>query len=238
MIKKAILIIFTVFLCMSCSVKETNVLVFTKTAGYRHKSIETGKQAFKKWATAENWKISFTENEQDLNDEKLKNIDVVVFMNTTENVFDEKSKKAFKKYIQNGGGFVGLHGASDTEFEWEWYTNMIGAQFRDHPKIQKAKLLVNTAENHPAIKHLEETFYVTDEWYNFKEPVSENVTVLISLDETSYEGKKMDGVHPISWIQEYKGGRIFYTGMGHTKEIYSNPLFVKHIVEGVNWASN
>lgn len=217
--------------------ENINVLIFSKTAGYRHKSIETGQEQFKKWGEKENWKVEITEDTSYLSDSNLKEVDVLVFLNTTLDVLDENSRKALVKYMNEGGGYVGIHAASDTEYNWPWYHQMVGAQFISHPKVQEAKVDVNHTCNHPSIKHFEDSFKVEDEWYNFKDSVLSRVNVLLTLDESSYEGKRMNKNHPIAWYQYYEGGRMFYTGMGHTKEIYSNPAYVKHVVEGVNWAA-
>lgn len=217
--------------------ETTSVLVFSKTAGWRHKSIETGKEQFKKWAKLENWNVSFSEETSYLSDANLSKTNVLIFLNTTGDILDEVSKTAIKKFINNGGGFVGIHSACDTEFNWDWYAKMLGAQFKSHPKTQQAKIDVNHSCNHPSIEHFDKTFTVVDEWYNFKEPVLEHVNVLLTLDESSYEGKKMNQNHPIAWYHYYEGGRVFYTGMGHTKEIFSNPDYEKHIIEAVNWTA-
>lgn len=217
--------------------KNINVAVFSKTAGFRHESIETGIAHFKKWAKTSNWDIVFSEETSFFSDENLAFTDVLVFLNTTGDILDESSKKAIKKYINKGGGFVGIHSASDTEYNWPWYYQMIGAQFKSHPKIQQATLHVNHTSKHPSIKHFNTTFKVVDEWYNFNAPVLSHVNVLMSLDEKSYEGGTMNNKHPIAWYHFYDGGRVFYTGMGHTNDIFDNPLYEKHIIEAVNWAS-
>ena len=236
MIKRILSVIFAVFVC-NALFSQVNVLVYTKTAGFRHRSIDTGKQAFKTWGAQEKWDVLFSEETTDITTDKLKDIDVVVFLNTTLDVLDAASRKAFKKYINFGGGFVGIHAASDTEFNWPWYYQMVGAQFKSHPKVQPATLDVHKECNHPSIAHLENRFTVKDEWYNFKAPVLKRVNVLLTLDDTSYKGKKKDKSHPISWYQYYEGGRVFYTGMGHTNAIYSNPGFVNHIKKAVSWAA-
>lgn len=217
--------------------KAVNVLVYSKTQGYRHKSIPVAKKAFKVWGAQENWNVSYSETSSDIATEKLKDIDVIVFLNTTKDVLDASSRKAFQQYIHNGGGFVGIHAATDTEYNWPWYYQMIGAYFKSHPKVQPATLNVNKACGHPSIQHFDETFTVKDEWYNFTKDVLPSVNVLLTLDATSYQGKNKDKSHPISWYHYYEGGRVFYTGMGHTNEIYANPDFIKHVKNGVNWAA-
>ena len=231
-------LVFIVLISELNAQQSIDVLVFSKTAGFRHKSIETGQQQFKNWGAKENWNVKISEETSDISNSILKDIEVLVFLNTTLDVLDENSRKSLKKYINNGGGFVGIHSATDTEYNWPWYHQMIGAQFESHPKTQEAKIDVHHSCNHPSINHFEDTFTVKDEWYNFKDEVLSRVNVLLTLDESTYEGKRMNKNHPIAWYQYYEGGRIFYTGMGHTNEIFHNPMYEKHVIEGVNWAAS
>ena len=217
---------------------EAKILVFSKTLGWRHKSIPSGISALKKLGIENNWSLDFSEDSLIFNAENLSKYKLIVFLNTTGNILDSKGEKSFEEFIKGGGGFVGIHSASDTEYDWIFYKNMIGAQFESHPKQQNAKLNVHHNTNHPAIGHYGDTFEKFDEWYNFKKPVASHINVLIDIDETSYEGKQMGTKHPISWYLNYEGGRVFYTAMGHTNESYKNPLFIKHIEEGMRWTLN
>lgn len=233
-----IIIILSVF-NIYAQQKEPKVLVFSKTGSFRHKSIPAGVQFFADLKKENNWKVDFSENSNVFSSENLKNYNVVVFLNTTGNILDENQKKAFQKYINNGNGFVGIHGASDTEKEWSWFTNMVGATFKDHPKVQNATLTIDKSSEHPAICHLKNKETFKDEWYNFLEPVATHVNVLASLDETSYKGKQMNTKsHPIVWYHHFDGGRIFYTGLGHTDESYKDNRFKKMVKGGILWASN
>ncbi|WP_299671493.1 ThuA domain-containing protein [uncultured Polaribacter sp.] len=238
--KKIIFIVLSLIISKNFSQqKEPAVLVFSKTAAFRHKSIPAGIQFFSSLKKETNWSIHFSEDANDFSSENLKNYNVVVFLNTTGNIFDEKQKKAFQKYIANGNGFVGIHAASDTEKEWLWFTDMIGATFKDHPKVQNATLHIDTSSEHPAIHHLKKEEVFKDEWYNFLKPVAKHVNVLASVDETSYKGKQMRTKnHPIVWYHHYDGGRIFYTGLGHTKESYKDIRFKKMIKEAILWAAD
>ena len=213
-----------------------NILIFTKTEGFRHKSIPTGIAFMTELAQRNNWKISFSEDSNDFNDENLKQYNVLVFLNTSGDLFDENQKKALKKYMANGNGFVGVHAASNTEMEWPWFTEMIGATFKDHPKVQNATLHIDKASEHPSINHLNKIEVFRDEWYNFLNPVARHVNVLATLDEDSYQGKKMNTKnHPITWYHHFDGGRVFYTGMGHTNEIYQDLKFEKLIKGAILW---
>lgn len=232
-----ILCVFT-FLSAYSYQKEPSILVFSKTTGFRHKSIPVGITYFKNLQKETNWNIDFSEESNDFSSENLAKYNVVVFLNTTGNLFNDQQKKAFKKYIANGNGFVGIHSASNTEEQWPWFTDMIGATFRDHPKVQKAKVLVNLTSEHPAINHLNKEEFFKDEWYNFQKPVAKHVTVLASVDETSYKGKKMNTNHPITWYHYFDGGRIFYTGLGHTNNSYKDVRFKEMIKGGILWAAD
>lgn len=216
---------------------KPNILVFSKTEGHRHKSIPTGINFMTELALKNNWNISFSEDSNDFEDENLEQYNVVVFLNTSGNLFNESQKKALKTYMANRNGFVGVHAASNTEKEWPWFTEMVGATFKDHPKVQNATLKINKSIEHPATNHLKETEIFRDEWYNFINPVSKKVNVLASLVEHSYQGKKMNtDNHPITWYHHYDGGRVFYTGMGHTDEIYKDARFQKLIQGAILWA--
>lgn len=238
--KSFVFFILTYLISMNISSQqdETSILVFSKTGAFRHKSIPAGVQFLSDMANKNNWAVSFSENSEDFTVDNLSKYNVLVFLNTTGNIFNDEQKSAFKNYISNGKGFVGIHAASDTEKEWNWFTEMIGATFASHPKVQAAMLKVNKDSQHPAVIGFNETEVFTDEWYNFLKPVDKHVNVLASLDQSSYEGKKMDTEnHPISWYHHYDGGRIFYSGLGHTDEAYKDIRLYNHIKGGIQWAA-
>ncbi|GAA4814908.1 ThuA domain-containing protein [Litoribaculum gwangyangense] len=215
-----------------------NILVFSKTQAFRHKSIPTGIEFLNNMASKNKWNVVFSEDANDFNISNLSKYHVLVFLNTSGNIFSNDQKVALQNYFARGNGFVGIHAASDTEKEWDWFTEMIGATFKDHPKVQKATLNIHTECHHPATNHLNTTEVFKDEWYNFIKPVGRHVSVLATLDETSYEGKKMNtDNHPISWYHIFDGGRVFYTGLGHTPEIYEDSRYYKHIEGAIQWAS-
>jgi|SaaInl0LU_22_DNA_1037365.scaffolds.fasta_scaffold14281_2 type 1 glutamine amidotransferase len=239
--KKQLFLIFCAFFFLSGFSQENDpkILVFSKTTGFRHKSIPAGINYFVNLKNEMNWNIDFSEDANDFSVNNLSNYNVIVFLNTTGNLFDENQKKAFQKYIANGNGFVGIHAASNTEEQWPWFTNMVGATFKNHPKVQPAKVFINKEMNHPAVSHLQKEEIFKDEWYNFQKPVAKHVNVLVSVDETSYKGKKMNtNEHPITWFHHYNGGRIFYTGLGHTNESYEDTRFKEMIKGGILWATN
>ncbi|MGJ8744434.1 ThuA domain-containing protein [Polaribacter sp.] len=240
-LKKIIVAFFSFFLVFSAfsQQNETSILVFSKTGGYKHKSIPSGISFFKNLQKETHWKIDFSKDSNDFTSENLKNYNVVVFLSTTGNIFDEKQKKAFQKYINNGNGFVGIHSVTDTEKEWDWFINMIGATFRTHPKVQNATLHFNKSSEHPAINHLKDEEIFKDEWHSFIKPVAKHVNVLATIDDTSYKTKDVTTKsHPITWYHHFDGGRIFYTGLGHTNESYEDVRFKKMIKGAILWAAD
>ncbi|ADY51621.1 Crp/FNR family transcriptional regulator [Pseudopedobacter saltans DSM 12145] len=236
--KKSILILsFLTLLCVSgfaLQRKPKNLLVFSYTQKYRHKSIEPGKESLTKWAKQKGYQIDFSENPNDFSDDNLKKYNALIFLNPTgTNVFTDSQKSAFKKYINKGGGFVGIHAATDFCFEWEWYGKLVGAFFTNHPKIQEATIKV-IDNKHQSTSFLDKEFRYTDEWYNFKD-LNPEVKVLLALDESSYTGGTMNGNHPIAWYHKFDGGKSFYTGLGHRDECFSDPLFMKHLEGGIEY---
>lgn len=210
------------------------ILVFSKTAGFRHASIPHGKAALLKLGREHQVKVDTTENAAYFVADSLQRYQAVIFLNTTLDVLNPEQQMAFENYIRNGGGFAGIHSASDTEYDWPWYSKLVGAQFESHPKVQQATVAV-VDKDHPATKGLPARWERTDEWYNFKN-LNPDVQVLAKLDESTYEGGKNGAHHPIAWFHSYDGGRAFYTGLGHTVESYSEPAFLQHIWGGIAYA--
>ncbi|MER6690275.1 ThuA domain-containing protein [Streptomyces minutiscleroticus] len=211
------------------------VLVFSKTAGFRHDSIPEGVAAVRDLGAAHGFAVDATEDAGAFTARNLARYDAVVFMSTTGDVLDRTQQKAFERYVERGGSYVGVHAAADTEYDWAFYGGLAGAYFASHPAIQPATVQVED-RGHPATAHLGPTWERTDEWYNYRSNPREQAHVLATLDESSYSGGTMDGDHPIAWCQEYEGGRAFYTGGGHTKESYADPAFRQHLLGGIRWA--
>jgi cytochrome c len=210
------------------------VLVFSKTAAFRHSSIPNGKAAIQKLGRENGFDVDTTEDATVFTEGNLKKYAAVVFLNTTGNVLNTSQEAAFERFIQAGGGFAGIHSATDTEYDWIWYAKLVGANFDSHPKQQNAKIIV-VDKNHPSTKHLPDTWERFDEWYNFKN-LNKDVHVLARIDEKSYEGGKMGDDHPMAWYHQYDGGRAFYTEFGHTEESYSDSNYLKHILGGIQYA--
>ncbi len=213
-----------------------SVLFFSKTAGFRHGSIPAARTAMALECRRASWACIFTEDTVYLTEASLLNINVVVFLNTTGDILDPSQQDALEAFVRRGGGWVGVHSASDTEYDWPFYQTLVGAPFRSHPAIQKATVMVENAA-HPATKHLPATWIRTDEWYNFKTNPRSDVTVLLKLDETSYQpgNGAMGADHPAAWSRSVEGGRSFYTALGHTDESWSEPDFIKHVIGGILW---
>ncbi|ASV29947.1 ThuA domain-containing protein [Maribacter cobaltidurans] len=216
---------------------EVKVLVFSKTDGYRHESIESGIEAIKKLGQQNDFTVEVTEDATLFNEAKLKDFMAVVFLNTTGDVLDPVQQSQMERFIQAGGGYVGIHSATDTEYGWPWYGKLSGAYFDSHPmnpNVQEGKVTV-VQPNHVSTDSLPESWMVADEWYNYKSIEPTN-NVLITVDESTYEGGTNGANHPIAWYKEYDGGRSFYTGMGHTDEQFSDSKFLSHLLGGIKYA--
>ncbi|QBA65486.1 ThuA domain-containing protein [Muriicola soli] len=207
------------------------ILVFTKTQGYRHQAIEKGVSTLQDLSKTNSFTIIQTENSEDFNRENLKKYTLVIFLSTTLDVLNELQQQTFTEYINQGGNFMGVHAASDTEYDWPWYGNLVGAYFKSHPEQQQATIEV-VDRSHLSTKHLNETWIHFDEWYNFKS-INPDINVLMQVDESSYTGGENGERHPIAWYHEYEGGRSFYTGLGHTEEAYDDPDFQQHLLGGI-----
>ena len=216
---------------------EVKVLVFSKTEGFHHESIASGIEAIKKLGIANDFTVVATENAADFNENNLKDVMAVVFLNTTGDVLDPVQQSQMERFIQAGGGYVGIHSATDTEYGWPWYGKLAGAYFDSHPmnpNVQEGALKVVQA-NHVSTDSLPDSWTVADEWYNYKS-IDPTNNVLITLDESSYEGGTNGANHPIAWYKEYDGGRSFYTGMGHTNEQFADSKFLSHLLGGIKYA--
>ncbi|MBS1598546.1 MAG: ThuA domain-containing protein [Bacteroidetes bacterium] len=213
---------------------KPKVLVYSKTNGFRHSCIPFGIAAIKKLGDENGFAVDATEDSLQFNTKNLKKYSEVIFLCTTQKVFGPDEEKAFQEFIHNGGGYVGIHAATDCEYNWPWYGQLSGAYFKSHPKQQHAKLVV-VNKNHPSTSFLPDTWERWDEWYNFKD-LSPNTTVLIKIDESSYTGGENGDNHPMAWYHEFEGGKAFYTELGHTDSSYADPTYLKHILGGIQWA--
>lgn len=231
---KYFIILFVWLSVFSCSQKAKSLLVFSKTTGYRHGSIEAGIVALQQLGEVNNFEVRATENAKYFTEDSLKMFDAVVFLNTTGDVMNTEQQADFERYIQAGGGFVGIHAATDTEYHWPWYNQLVGAYFMNHPKVQTATLR-RLNGSHVSTQMLEDAWDKNDEWYNFRD-INPDINVLLSIDESTYDGGENGENHPVSWYHDFDGGRAFYTAMGHTNETFENPKFLNHLMGGLTYA--
>jgi len=216
------------------------LLVFSKTAEFRHDSIPAAQAALRQLAAEHGWRADFTEDATLFTYERLARYDAVIFLLTTGDVLDSAQEAAFERYIRAGGGFVGVHSASDTEYGWAWYGGLVGAhnnQQNKHSGVVSATIQVSD-HAHPSTAGLPDRWTRTDEWYNFAVNPRPQVHVLMTMDESTYTGGTMGADHPIAWYHEYDGGRAWYTALGHTVESYREPLFLAHLWGGIEYAAD
>lgn len=207
------------------------LLAYTKTAGYRHDSIPAGVKALRELTLCGlGFDVDHTEGEL----AGLDRYDAVVFLSTSGDVLGAGDRDALVEYLAGGGAWLGIHAASTTEYHWPWYGGLVGAWFDRHPAIQTATMTVEDRD-HPATRHLGATWTWRDEWYAFRSNPRADVEVLLSVDETTYQGGTMGADHPIAWCHEYGGGRSCYTALGHGEEAFADPGFVAHLRGALDW---
>ncbi len=233
----ALLIIF-ISLFFSCHTKrsgEPRILVFAKTAAFRHSSIPQGLAAIQQLGQQNGFIVDTTSNATFFNEDSLSNYSAIVFLHTTGDILNFKQQVAFERYIQAGGGFVGIHGAADAEYDWGWYGRLVGAYFSNHPKPQEANFIIKD-KNNPATSFFTDSVWRrSEELYNFKK-LSPDVNILITVDESSYEGGEHGNNHPMAWYHAYDGGRSFYTALGHAETAFEEALFLQHLLGGIQYA--
>ena len=252
--KKILLLILATTLILNLYAQQPDkklkgkwVLIFTKNGkGYVHENIPASIAAIQKLGAENGFTADTTTNPALFTDAYLKKYDVIIFSNTNNNVFDtEEQKVAFMRYIQAGGGFMGIHSASGTERNWKWFKLMLGATFLRHPPFQKFTVHV-LDKKHPAVINLSSQWETNDECYLFKEINPAIKVLLVSdistiMEADSSKNTKPDvfgNRYPAAWCQEFDGGRIWYTALGHSKEDYSNPTYLAHLLEGLKWISD
>ncbi len=214
---------------------KPRVLIFSKTNGYHHGCIPVGIATIQKMGAENNFDVDITTDSLDFNTANLKKYKALIFLCPTGKVFGPDEEKALQEYIHNGGGFVGVHSATDCEYAWQWYGDLVGAYFKSHPAQQQTARLIVVDKNHISTKHLPDDWDRLDEWYNFKY-INPKVHVLIKIDESSYTGGQNGDNHPVAWYHEFEGGRSFYTALGHTDQSYSDPLYYGHLLGGIQYA--
>lgn len=242
---KPVLTVLLIIYSSAAFSQQFKALLFTKTDGFHHESILAGVEAIRLLASKHHFAVDWQENAGVFNDKALENYKVVIFLNTTGNILNDQQQAAFEKFIKAGKGYVGIHSASDTEYDWAWYTKLVGMMFKIHPQNQTAYLKVEDS-NFPGMERFPKKFLWTDEWYQYGDRKADDLKILITVDEKTYdpyakwgdnEGKGMGAVHPISWYHNYDGGRAFYTGLGHIPLTFSDQTFLDHIYGGIYWAA-
>ena len=217
------------------------VLVFSKTGGFRHTSIVKGVETFREIGEAYGWDVDWTEDGRGFTDEGLDPYAAIVFMSTTGDVLDSLQQEAFERYIGKGRGYVGVHAAADTEYEWPFYRALVGRQFVQHPQHQEGTIHV-VDSLFPGMAGFGDSLRLYEEWYEYTEPYAENLRYLYRVDTNSYAQRgwkgasKMGAFHPLGWVHEYGGGRAFYTGIGHMDATYDLPAFRDHLAAGLHYA--
>ena len=230
---------------------QFKALLITKTAGWHHDSIEAAVPAMKELAKLHDFEVVWPNSlDSVMTDKGLEGFQVIIFMLTTGDILNDDQQAAVERFVESGKGFVAIHTGTDTEYDWPWYTKMMGTTFYIHPPVQTATLVVQDY-NFPGMDRFAKRTLHTDEWYQFSKPIPDDFHVLLTVDESTYntnvkwgasgdrearEGHGM-GYHPVSWYHEYDGGRCFQTSLGHLPATYSDPVFLHHIYGGIYWAA-
>lgn len=230
-----LLLIIVLVIAGQASAKQKKILVFSKTAGFRHGSaIAAGKKTIMQFGRENKFLVDTTENADLFTSDNLKQYAAVIFLCTTGNVLNDEQQQAFQQFIKGGGGYMGLHSAADTEYDWPWFGELNGAYFKSHPKQQEAVFNIVDAGN-IATAHLPKVWKRFDELYNFKW-IGTDLNFLITIDENSYTGGANGEFHPMSWYHDFDGGRSFYTALGHDNKSFEDPLYLQHILGGIKYA--
>lgn len=209
------------------------VLVFTKTAGWRHESLPAAVAALQRLGDEQGIAVDHSEDAADFNPANLARYRAVVFASTTGDVLDDTQQAAMETFVRNGGGFMGIHAAADTEYDWPWYGQLVGAWFKSHPPgLQTTQVLLEPTHATAYAKWI-----VTDEIYNYRDNPRRRVQVLATVQEADYEGGTMGKDHPIAWCHAFDGGRAWYTGLGHEARMYADPAFIWQLTQGLRYAA-
>jgi len=225
--------------------KQFKALLVTTTRGWHHESVHAGVLAIQALGVKNFFDVVLFENPNGFTDKYLEQFQVIIFLNTTGDIFDTAQQKVMERFIQSGKGFVGIHSASDTEYDWDWYNKLVGRMFYIHPAVQTAKLQVLDA-SFPGLQGFTNGRLWTDEWYQFGPEKATDLHYILAVDETTYSpkadwgAKKAEGMgkmHPLSWYHNYDGGRAFYTALGHLPAIYSDATYLNHVYAGILWAA-
>ncbi|MGB1805689.1 MAG: ThuA domain-containing protein [Flavobacteriaceae bacterium] len=212
------------------------VLVLTATEGYVHKeAIPAGKELLIRLGKENGFNVLHARQSTALESVDFSSLDAMVFLCTTLDIFNSQQEALVKNYIQNGGGYVGIHAAADTEYDWPWYGQLVGAYFESHPEGTPRATLTTLETDTQFTNHLPASWSIDDEWYNYTFQ-NEALIPLLNLEESSYVGGTNGNTHPITWYHDFDGGRSFYTGLGHKRTTYEDPRFIQLLQKGLVYA--
>ena len=240
-----IILIFQTCFCFTSSGQQFKALLVTTTRGWHHESIHAGVLALQELGKKNSFDVVLFEDPNGFTDAYLKQFQVIIFLNTTGDIFDSVQQKVMERFIESGKGFVGIHSASDTEYDWDWYTKLVGRMFHIHPVIQTARVTI-VDSSFPDLQGFAGNKLWTDEWYQFDEEKVSDLHYILAVDETSYnpkadwgakKGAGMGRFHPIAWYHNFDGGRSFYTALGHMPSDFSDTVFLNHLFAGIFWAA-
>lgn len=246
--KKRLLLLLFIFhaaATISFAQKQFKALLVTTTRGWHHEALHAAVLAVQQLGAKNNFDVELWQDPNGFTDKYLSQFGVVIFLHTTGDIFDSAQQKVMERFIESGKGYVGVHSASDTEYDWDWYTKMVGRMFRIHPAVQTAKLTI-LDNKFPGLQGLGNGRLWTDEWYEFGPEKTSGLQYILAVDETTYSpkvqwGEKksegMGALHPIAWYHNYDGGRAFYTALGHVPQNFSDPDFLNHLLAGILWAA-
>jgi cytochrome c len=216
--------------------RHFKVLVFTKAVAERHASTAAGVNALRQIGDRNRFSVHVTDDARTFTSHRLKQYRVVVFLNTSGDVLNDAQQTAFEAYYRDGGGFVGIHSAIETELDWSFFTDILGTRAAGASTVTRATVKV-ADRVHPASEVLPQYWKRTDQWYNFSSNVRGFSHVLATVDETSYTGGSMGFDHPITWCKDYQGGRSFYTALGDTSAAFATSDLRAHLAGAVRWAA-
>ena len=208
------------------------ILVFTRTTGFRHDSIPVAVDTLRALAGEAGLSVEHSEDATLFRDDALARYRAVVFASTTGDVLDATQQAAFERYVRAGGGFLGVHAAADTEYDWPWYGELIGAWFAGHPPgLQTTRVTFSPGAAPPDAS----AWRITDELYNYRRNPRGHADVIATVDEGDYAGGTMGDDHPIAWCHARFGGRAWYTGLGHDAAVYADAVYRAHLLRGLRF---
>lgn len=223
---------------------ELRVLVYQKNGkGFVHDNLAASADAIRELGKQNGFSVDVSTNPAVFGDETLKKYQALIFANSNNEAFENETQRAaFKRYIEGGGGFVGIHSSTGSERQWNYFQQVQGAKFLRHSPLQR--FTINVIDpNHPATAHLNKTWAWADECYFFTN-LNSDIKVLLAVDTSTLKdpklatapGQKSNEVFPLAWYHQFDGGREFYTALGHKIEYYADPVFRQHLLGGIRWA--